>query len=478
MAEITDEDVAQLLPLLEEAARAQQQTIDRFVPPRVGIVEQAAARRDQFIVGRRGVGKTTLLLTVQQKASAGGTAVAFVDLETIRGIPYPDVLIHLLIELLKSLRTAVSKGSQGKGIGGRWAGWHVVRMTKRLERELTKLLGEPQVVERTVRKMRRSSGKAGAGMGISMPVPHLPVRASASAEGSAERERHETEESRFEQTKMEGLYAAVNQFRTVLGAAVAAVGDEGGMVILDDFYHVSSSDQPYVLGYLHQVVKNLNIWLKIGAVKHRLNSFLEGDPPTGLQVGHDASEVSLDVTLEAFETAQTFLESVLQGVIDPTGLAVAELATDGGRTRLVLASGGVARDYINLVVQALRSANDRVGTTSRPHNRITAEDANEVSQHLAEQKQQDLLLDAGPSANYLRDRSPTSSPSASIATAPMCSWSRPTNSARRSGGAKSRLSPIFGSFTRSATCLFRAVTTVVGSSRRSRSTWLIHRDQV
>lgn len=203
---------------------------------------------------------------------------------------------------------------------------------------------------------------------------------------------------------MQGLFAAASQYRNVLNSAVEVLGDSGGMVILDDFYHVRSDDQPHVLGYLHQVVKNLNIWLKVGAVKHRLNSFVEGDPPTGLQVGHDASELSLDVTLESFDTAQAFLERVLQGVLTPLGFTVEQLATDGARTRLVLASGGVARDYLNLVGKALRSANDRLGTQQRPHNRVTAEDVNEVSQGLADQKQQDLNFDAGPDADQIRQR--------------------------------------------------------------------------
>jgi hypothetical protein len=31
------------------------------------------------------------------------------------------------------------------------------------------------------------------------------------------------------------------------------------LIVLDDFYHVPYEDQPDVLAYLHQVVKNLNI---------------------------------------------------------------------------------------------------------------------------------------------------------------------------------------------------------------------------
>src|SRR5439155_380172 len=92
-----------LLPALAEAARADRRTAGRFVPPRTGILEETAARRHQFIFGRRGVGKSTLLRKIESLQDAG-TEVIFVDIETLRGRPYPDVLIELLIELLTGLQ--------------------------------------------------------------------------------------------------------------------------------------------------------------------------------------------------------------------------------------------------------------------------------------------------------------------------------------------------------------------------------------
>jgi hypothetical protein len=190
----------------------------------------------------------------------------------------------------------------------------------------------------------------------------------------------------------------------VLEEATKTLESHSCTIILDDFYHVKTDDQPHVLGYLHQVAKNLDIYMKVGAVSHRLVPFIEDDPPTGIQIGHDAGEVTLDLTLEQFPAAQTFLERVFAGIVTPLGFGLDDLITDGGRTRLVLASGGVARDYLSLVVQALRVANERPSRQSRPHNKITAEDVNEVSQHLQEQKQSDLQRDAGPNADALRTR--------------------------------------------------------------------------
>jgi hypothetical protein len=48
-------------------------------------------------------GKSTLLQRVAAEGDVNGRAVIFVDIETLRGRPYPDVLIELLNELLEHL---------------------------------------------------------------------------------------------------------------------------------------------------------------------------------------------------------------------------------------------------------------------------------------------------------------------------------------------------------------------------------------
>jgi hypothetical protein len=404
MAEITDDQVVALLPALEEAARAQSRTVDRFVAPRNGIVEQASAGRHQFILGRRGVGKSTLLRVMEQRASQGDQAVAFVDLETLRGIPYPDVLIHLLARLLAALAGELQTVASQAKWRQRRAYRSVIRELHGLEAELRALLGEPQEVMRTVTRLKNAQRSASAGAKISGRLPRVPMEMSAGGETSRASQSTDATNAEFTQTKMDGLYAAADEIRAVLEQATKVLAGGGGMIILDDFYHVRTDDQPYVLAYLHQVVKNLDIYLKVGAVKHRLVSYIEGDPPTGLQLGHDAGELSLDLTLESFDAAQHFLERVLSGLTEPRGISLAELITDEGRTRLVLASGGVARDYLNLTSEALRLANEREARSNRAHNRITAEDVNEVSKRLQDLKQQDLERDSGPNADALRDR--------------------------------------------------------------------------
>ena len=267
---------------------------------------------------------------------------------------------------------------------------------------LRPLLAQPQVAQRTVRELQ--SQATGVSVRGRFGVKKYGQGIDVAGDAAGGRSREESSEGIERLTKMDGLLSASVLIRDVLSEAQDALGNTPTLIVLDDFYHVPFADQPDVLAYLHQVVKNLDIYLKVCGVRHRLQPFVEGDPPRGMQVDQDADEISLDITLERFAAAQTFLERVLAGICDPLGISIDALATDGGRQRLVLGSGGVARDYLRLTQTALRNANERASSDSRVHNRITAEDVNEAAAGLSATKQQDLARDAGPNAENVRQR--------------------------------------------------------------------------
>ena len=402
MQPLSDEQVVKLLPALAEAARADKNTAARFVPPRTGILEETASRRHQFVFGRRGVGKSTLLRKIESQAPTESHGdVIFVDVETLRGRPYPDVLIELLIALLDSLESRL-KAKAGR-VDLRWSRRKSRRELRRLTQTMRRLLNEPQVARRIIRELQSSSTSKGAGFGLDGKVKRI-ISLRARADRSREKSREETRESEIEESKMDGLTSAAVLIRRTLEDAQKHLNEGATLIVLDDFYHVPYDAQPEVLAYLHQVVKNVGIYLKVCGVRHRIQPFVEADPPRGLQPGQDAGEVSLDITLERFTAAQTFLERILTGIAEPLTIGLDDLITEGGRRRLVLGSGGVARDYLNLTQQALRIANERDANQTRPHNRIGAEDVNEAAAMMSAQKQEDLRRDASTDADKLRER--------------------------------------------------------------------------
>ncbi len=278
---------------------------------------------------------------------------------------------------------------------------------------MDRLLKEPQTAEHTVKELRSESRRTIRRLGgsgrIKMAIPHKAGTGSGSVDAGVTKESdqgNKTEaasEARYERTKMDGLSEASILISDVLGAAHDELRAPT-LVVLDDFYHIRLVDQPEVLAYLHQVVKELDIYLKICGVKHRLNPYEDGDPPVGMQPDHDVDQFALEATLERFDSTKEFLEKVLAGITEKVNLDLDALITDGGRERLVLASGGVARDYLSAVRGALRNATERPASGTRIRNKITAEDVARAASALYEQKQEELKKDAGEEAEALRLR--------------------------------------------------------------------------
>lgn len=396
---LSDEDVMRLLPILSTRARASQGTLDGFRPPHVGIVEQVGSARHHFVVGRRGVGKSMLLMTVARRRREAGQPAVYLDIEKLRDNPYPDVLIRLLIALAQALEESL-RPRNGKGFKvwrQRRKAW---RELANLREHLEVLLLDPQEfmhrIEESHNKKRSRSSKAAAKAAV--PIPHIPVSVAAGAavEGSNASEATEQREAAFGRTKLDGLRAEAVEIASAFEHAVEAAGDAGVIVVLDDFYFIPREHQPDVLSYLQQVVKNLNIWLKVGAVEHRLNEFEDGDPPRGLQLNQDAGRIQMDNTLIDFEHTKRFLEDILGDICTEAGVDVNQLVTLKARTRLVLASGGVPRDYVNLLEASLSKSTRRIGSANRPKNKITAEDVSEAAPDFLKQRQDDLRVDAQP----------------------------------------------------------------------------------
>ncbi len=88
--------------------------------------------------------------------------------------------------------------------------------------------------------------------------------------------------------------------------------------------------------------------------------YVFGNPPYGMKLGDDAEEIDLDVTLEKYDLTKNFLLRILGNFARDVGLHVDAFLTDGARDRLVLASGGVARDFLTIFRRALDIARERI----------------------------------------------------------------------------------------------------------------------
>lgn len=402
--------VDRLVTLVEEATRATSDSPRRFIEPARGTLDRAKSRRHHLVFGRRGSGKTSLLRKAGADLTLKRIPIAFVDLEAFKGHTYPDVLLSVLIETLHAfdrwLESAglhpASKVTFWKRLVGGKPERPPLHRRKVEElrseigsqiEELAKLLhseDDAELTATTTVSVAASSKDSVAG-GLKASAGSLSASVSGSAEDATSRQEGSQIVETGKRKKTNFLHRRIIDFQKLFEQIVDASGQDA-YIFLDDLYHIARSDQAHVLDYFHRIVKGRSAWLKVGTIRHRTEWYRHGDPPIGIKLGDDCDDIDLDITLEKYELARTFLLQILDQIIAEAGLKDhSELLADGGIERLVLASGGVARDFLTIFRRSIDVARER-GSTYRG-DRINAEDVNAAAGEHDTSKRDELKRD-------------------------------------------------------------------------------------
>jgi hypothetical protein len=397
------EQMYKLQDSLTEAVRATEEGVQRFVEPANGALRVALTRRPHLIFGRRGSGKTSLLRKAIAEHNLDRRPSAFVDLEPFKGHTYPDVLISVLIEFFRSLKLWLDEGAVAPSNKDRvWKRWFskprkgpLKKATaQEISSDVDAILADLEVLlhaqdDAELERRLGSSAKDAANLTAGMSGgPGMP-----SMSGGLSRENTRTEEllEKLRRSKANYLHRRILEYQRLV-KRVIDLADADGLLILDDLYYLRRSDQPHVVDYFHRLRKNQRMWLKVGTIRHRSNWYMRGDPAIGTKLGDDADEINLDITLENYRTAKTFLTKILTEVGLDAGLSPTDYLTDGAIDRLVLASGGVARDFLSIANNAITVARER-GETYRG-TKVNVEDVNQACGQHEGTKREELSRDA------------------------------------------------------------------------------------
>jgi len=168
--------------------------------------------------------------------------------------------------------------------------------------------------------------------------------------------------------------------------------------VLDDFYHLTVRDQAEVLDYLQSLTKNLTVYIKFGTIAHRSNLYRRGEGLIhGMQKEHDVLPIDLDRTFQNFAEVEKFISDLWHqiGRLDePAGYG--ELFGGESWKQLILASGGVPRDFMNILARALE-----IGR-SRHKEKLDVFLINEAANlYLRETKHDDLISDRAQETDEL-----------------------------------------------------------------------------
>jgi hypothetical protein len=218
-----------------------------------------------------------------------------------------------------------------------------------------------------------------------------PVKLGAKIGGSQSSLRSIEVHESFQSNKTDFLHRHILEYQNIFRDMAKLSGGDS-FLFLDDLYYIKRSDQAKVIDYFHRIAKNNGLWLKIGTIRHRTQWYVHGDPPYGMKLGDDAHEINLDLTLEEYKITKGFLMKVLEGFVQELGnMELLELIVDSAKDRLVLASGGVARDFLGIFRKSITAAQTRGMDFRGP--KIGLEDVNSATGAYSSTKKEEFKKD-------------------------------------------------------------------------------------
>lgn len=280
------------------------------------------AERHHLIFGRRGAGKSALLVEARKHLENEGAVTAWVNVQTLRHEGPERVFLYVLEEIIQSLL----------------ASQRLVRAESVVSVDLTRLY----------ENVRAQLATDAAPIRVESHVPMV--------------------------------QRTLRRFLDIEGLRL--------FVFIDDFYYLSREYQPRTLDLLNGCVRDCPAWFKVASIRH-LTRWFQSSPPMGLQTIHDTNLIDLDITLQDPERVQEFLENVLLRYARHVGInTLKSVFSSKALDRMVLASGGVPRDYLVLASGAVSRAQGRQNASL-----VGAQDVNQAAGDATGAKLQELEED-------------------------------------------------------------------------------------
>ena len=349
--------------------------------------------QNHVVFGRRGSGKSSLLLSAKTEAEKQGFLCIYFDSELIKRNPYPDVLISILIKIFGFLLEQLE--SEKRSI---FRLFRQILPAKRKQlskkvrtniEDLEKLKIEPQIYD--VAKRTTTTQEKRTGADVELGLDKAKIGASLDQSGSSTVE----EATKTTIQKTSRLQRNLESYHNLLVELFEELRKDM-MLFLDDFYLIAKQNQPDVIDYLHRLSKGTRMRLKLGTIRYRTrlyHTLTKTGEPIGVELDNDIFPIDLDYSLEDLTAMSIFLDQILRTFAEKVGIQMNDLDalfTAGGKKLLYLASGGVPRDFLNLFLRSQDIAR-RLNQPKLEKRRVIGEAAR---QYLNEGKKQNFSEDS------------------------------------------------------------------------------------
>ncbi len=332
---VADPKVSRLIELLNERSRtSEQQPSLQYIKDAAENLRIAVSKRHHITFGRRGVGKTALLLEAKRQVEASGGLAVWINVQTLRGLSASAAFLTI-VRRIAELPTIVHQGRRSPPAS--------VPAAQRL------ISWSQQLLEKT-------------DLAPSHVAPLVP-----------------------------DVQRLINLMCSEKACDL--------YLFIDDLHYLAARDQPVFLDLVHGITRDASAWIKIAGIRNQCRVF-SSDPPTGMQLQHDAAVIPLDVTLEDPKKARAFLVSVLQTYLNTAGITNRTgVLSSGALDRLILASAGVPRDFLLLCARAIQIARGREKARA-----VGTQDVNEAAGEAGKQKLAELEEDAAATVGASKAR--------------------------------------------------------------------------
>jgi hypothetical protein len=342
---LSDSRLKKLERLIRESFRVRDNSTPVYVEV-AGNLERVSLRQHQVIFGRRGSGKSCLLVYYRHKvAPSENVHSTYIVADSVKTLDYPDVLLRLLLAIFRGLPKTPLLPRVWK--------WLTREQDPvgEVVKELEGLLSRPASAKLKVTEDRAAERSSSARLSAQ-------AKGTAASLGSDETRRQVTQEIReSDEEKIRTIENRLADYKTAIQGRLDASSKAFAVFIVDDFYLIERAVQPDVIDYLHRLLRDTDLYLKVGTVRHRTRLLRTSPLHVGVQPQQDIDGFNLDQTLENLDQTGTYLGTMLRELGGLVGIEnVLTVMSDEANKDLVLLSGGVPRDYLNIFVGGLERA--------------------------------------------------------------------------------------------------------------------------
>ncbi|AUC16700.1 hypothetical protein BTO06_16780 [Tenacibaculum sp. SZ-18] len=353
-------EIQKLIRYIEENTRADKVSGIKFIDPR-NFKSKIQGKQNYVVFGRRGAGKSTLLKTlISQRENFS----IYVNLEDYKDITFPNIIIKVLVRFfegsIKKLDKDISFWQFKK-----WKG--KIRLKKNLKKlvvYLNKKIASPDSIDER-RKYKTTQQDAGNISGKALDIG-VALSSSESAESEIEHQ--------WKIDKLNELKTSIDNIKDLI-QGISELTDKQIILVLDDFYFIPKTIQPYLIDYFHRLSKSNDFYLKVGTVKHRTNLYKQSrESYIGMELNADVYDIDLDYTLDKWNELKRFMRDLLESAISSSQAKVNinDIFNEQGFDQLCIASGGVPRDFLVLFIKCCSTLNESSNRINVPNVREVA----------------------------------------------------------------------------------------------------------